>query len=119
MNRRNFLRGLVGSAVTLAAAPVLIDEFARVYSFPTNIVVAPPFTIGQYVDYANFSELVTAKCFMPFHAHRVYDKKFKANLRANTPFEAMSKRYSLPNAQGERVELPRDESEWFDDDDEY
>jgi hypothetical protein len=43
MNRRNFLRGLIGTAVTLTAAPVLIEEVSRVYSFPTNIVIPQPY----------------------------------------------------------------------------
>jgi hypothetical protein len=88
MNRRNFLRGLVSIATTLAAAPVLIDEFARVYSFPSNIVIAQP-TIAGYYEYVNFSSAQLTLV-------RWYDKKFRANLEANTPLFEMCKMREIP-----------------------
>jgi hypothetical protein len=88
MNRRNFLRGLVGTAAALTAAPVLIDEFARVYSFPTNIVIPSP-AVGEYYEYVNFSPAQLTLV-------RWYDKKFRKNLKANTPLFEMCKMREIP-----------------------
>lgn len=66
MDRRRFLRGLL--ALPVAA------QLGRVYSFPTNIVIAKPvqtYVFGQDAIFCANLNQSTVKC---------YDKQFRANL---------------------------------------
>jgi hypothetical protein len=90
MDRRNFLRGLIGSSVALIAAPVLIEEVSRIYSFPTNIVV-PSFEYKyQTWDHNGLQDRLV----------KYYDKNFIKNLKKITPFVACGERHPIPRLDG-------------------
>jgi len=73
MQRRNFLRGLLG----LAAVPVL-EPVAKLLPAPPEVKPIKA-VIGEYADYTSFSDI---------SLQVYYDKKFIQNLKAMTPFTA-------------------------------
>jgi hypothetical protein len=87
MDRRRFLAGLFASGVVASAAPILIEEVSRVYSFPTNIVF-PTF------DYTYYQ--------WAFHEH----PRFRENLmRKSTAFAKWSQNLPIPRASGKDIKM--------------
>jgi hypothetical protein len=74
MDRRRFLAGLFASGVVASAAPVLIEEVSRVYSFPQQIVCVNSLQ----------------RCLVVF-----YDHNFVEKLRINTPMLRMKESHII------------------------
>ncbi len=95
MNRRHFLRNLVGGVATAAA--VRTFPF-RVFSFPPEPVTA---TLGpiiaEYADYTNFSEFASI----------YYDKPMVQLLKKNLVYQILEAPRPYPAASSRGIHLFR------------
>lgn len=74
MNRRNFLRGL-------AAAPVVMKLAPASSLFPE--------TVGDYVDYSNFSELARAEALTEAIQQSAVELGYRAGLSISTLYASV------------------------------
>jgi hypothetical protein len=86
MDRRRFLQSLFAAAAAAAVAAPILDEVSRVsriYSFPSNIVIAKPecwvpvfstvLEAGTYYDFCSWSDITLHTAIDPIVAGQVAD----------------------------------------------